>query len=108
MKILMCLMAMLMLIRSAAALEIAGCVTPKTRVLPSGNLELHFISVYTKPQGRPIYVKIAAPMSLYILEEKGSWLELGGSPSSPFKEGEVIGWVKRSEVRDLALRNCNL
>ena len=97
--------AMLMLGHSAAALEFVGCVSPKTRVMSNGNLELRFISVYGKPQGRPIDVKIAAPMSLYVLQERGAWLELGGSPSSPFKEGQTIGWVKR---RRCATSRCEI
>ena len=108
MKSLIAAVALAAFAQPAAALDIAACVIPKTRVLPSGNLERRFISVYIKPGGRPIYLKIAAPMSLYVVEENGAWLRLAGSPSSPFKEGEEIGWVKRSEVREQPMRNCNL
>jgi hypothetical protein len=54
-----------------------------------------------------VYVKIAAPLSLYVVAEEGPWLKVTGSPSSPFKSGEELGWVKRSDVDPQALRNCN-
>ena len=95
------------LVQPAAALNIAGCVTPKAKILADGNLERRFINIYLEPGRSPIYVRIAAPLSLYVVEKKGAWLKVAGSPSSPFKENEELGWVKRSDVKEQALRNCN-
>ena len=107
MKISIVLVLTSALIQPAAAFDIAGCVTPKAKILANGNLARRFISIYLEPGRRPIYVRIAAPLSLYVVEEKGAWLKVAGSPSSPFKDGQELGWVKRSDVNDQALRNCN-
>jgi len=101
-------LTLMLLVSSASAMEVQGCVTPKSSRLPNGNLELRFIEVFNKPGGRPIYVRVAAPLSLYVIGEQRGWLRLGGSPSSPFKDGLAVGWVRRSDVQDQALRNCNL
>jgi hypothetical protein len=96
------------LICEAGAADIPGCVTPKSKVLrEGGRLEQRFISVYDKPAGRPIYVRIAAPLSVYVMGEDCDWLRIAGSPSSPFKNSEELGWVRRSEVEQQGLRNCN-
>jgi len=102
------LLAALLLVSSASAQNVRGCVTPKAKTLPNGYLDRKFINIYFKKSEKDgVYVKIAAPLSLYVVTEEGSWLKVIGSPSSPFKPGEELGWVKRSDVDPQALRSCN-
>jgi hypothetical protein len=102
------LLAVLLLASPAYAQKVQGCVTPKAKRLASGNLDRKFIDIYFKDsEQNGVYLKIASPLSLYVVAEHGPWLQLAGSPSSPFKPGEVLGWVRRADVEDQDLRNCN-
>jgi hypothetical protein len=102
------LLLTLLLIGPASAQKVSGCVTPKAKKLPDGHLDRRFIDIYFKASEQSgVYLKIAAPLSLYVVEEQGPWLKVAGSPSSPFKPGEELGWVKESDVIPQGLRNCN-
>src|SRR5215470_5351510 len=102
------LLAVLLLASPASAQRVQGCVTAKANRLGSGHLDRRFIDIYFKDAAQSgVYLKIAAPLSLYVVAERGPWLQLAGSPSSPFKPGEVLGWVRRADVDDQALRNCH-
>lgn len=95
-------------VSSPRAADVRGCVTPKAKTLPNGNLDRQFVNIYFEPSSDSgVYLKIAAPLSVYVVEEKGPWLKVIGSPSSPFKEDEELGWVRKTDVDQIALRNCN-
>ena len=86
----------------------SACVTPKAGVLANGNLDRQFINIYFKPaETSGVYLKFAAPVTLAVVKSSGTWLEVAGTPDSPFKNGEVLGWVKKSDVTPQDLRNCN-
>src|SRR4051794_12298701 len=86
------------------------CATPKTSVDPSThNLIQRFIDVYGKPDSgaRPIWLKLSAPMALLVLSSSGNFSQIAGTPDSPLKEGQPIGWVKTVDLQAQDLRNCN-
>jgi hypothetical protein len=108
MRVRLVLLMSLLMVSSTAAQPVQGCVTPKAKTLPNGHLDRQFINIFFRASDKGgVYLKIAAPLSLYVVEERGGWLRVTGSPSSPFKTGEALGWVKRPDVDDQALRNCN-
>jgi hypothetical protein len=91
-RTLLTLLACLLMASTAAAQHVQGCVTPKAKTLPNGSLDRQFINIYFhKSEKGGVYVKIAAPLSLYVAAEEGAWLKVTGSPSSPFKPGEELG-----------------
>ena len=92
-------------------LQVTGCVTPRAINDPiAKRLVGKFIDVYDRPDpnAHPIWIKIGPPMPLAVVGRSGPFLQVAGTPSSPFREGEPIGWVKQSDVQPQDLRNCNL
>ena len=92
-----------------SSIAFAGdCVIPKAKTLPTGNLDRKFINIHFKPDpASGIFVKVAAPVGFEVVGEEGGWWQVAGVPNSPFKNGEVLGWIRKSEVNSQPWRNCS-
>jgi len=110
MKKIIVLIIMVSLFVSSVCLaqDIIGCICPKAKIKSDGNLDRIFINIYFKPsENSGVYIKIAAPLTLTVVERQGNWLKVVGTTGSPFKEDEELGWVKKSDVQDQHMRNCH-
>ena len=88
-----------------------GCVYPKTKPGPSHNLVLsHRVFIYEQPSPT---AKVLSELKLLIAfnieAEKGEFWRVAGSTSSEpnFKEGQIVGWVRKADFDQVPLRNCN-
>ena len=93
----------------SSSVALAGeCVIPKAKTLPNRNLDRKFINIHFKPDlASGTFVKVAAPLGFEVVGEEGAWWQVAGVPNSPFKNGVVLGWVRKSEVNSQPWRNCS-
>ena len=100
----------LLALSARAGLAAPECVTPRATAVPGKGLERVWISVFERPDPKasPIWIKIAAPLSLVVSKHQGDFLQLTATESaeSPFKPGVVLGWVHAADVQQEPYRNC--
>ena len=89
-----------------------GCVYPKTKPGPSHNITLrHRVFIYEQPSSTAkVRSELKLLVAFHIEAEKGEFWQVAGSSSSEpnFKEGQIVGWVRKADFDQVPLRNCNL
>ena len=110
------LAAALLLPIAAAAdqFQSLGCSTPKATIDPkTHDLNRTWVSVYTKPSSSAsVYsFKIASPLPLWVVANSGAFTRVAtgdGMDGWPFKPHTILGWVRKSDLEDQAIRNCTI
>jgi hypothetical protein len=98
--------------QSALAVEtssVLACATPTGDINLKKGQSLHYVEVFNepKPHAGPGFLKLTQFISVAVVARQDGYVQIAGTPLSVFTAGKVIGWVKETEVRDIALRNCN-
>src|SRR3954469_24159588 len=88
-----------------------GCVYPKTKPGPAHNIALlHRVFIYEQPSPTAkVLSELKLLIAINIEAEKGQFWQVAGSTSSEpnFKEGQIVGWVRKADFDQVPPRNCN-
>ena len=94
---------------------VGACVGPHVRSVVQGDYLRHVPdrvigdtpAVLDVPAGQKVGSLTAGTSYVVTSLRRGYALLRATRYSRPFAPGETVGWVRTSEVHDLALRNCN-
>ena len=98
--------SLMLLMGTGAFAQNNDCVYPKTKTLSSGSLVFrHPVTVYkaSAPTAANSIGTLKELNSYWVTQEAHGMMLLADKDSN-----QPIGWVKKSDMRYLALRNCNL